>query len=89
MLKPSQDHGLEHLKALDPIRKWECGGLKSHLTAGAGLGVFWSTVKGLLGLVLIGLVGISVAVLGDEGMCHPREKGKQMVEGVTVGGKPN
>lgn len=46
-------------------------------------------VKGLLGLVLIGLVGISVAVLGDEGMCHPREKGKQMVEGVTVGGKPN
>lgn len=91
VLKPSQDHRLEDLKALDPIHRWECGGLKSHLTAGAGLVVFWGMGKGkrLLGLVLMGLVGISVAALGDEGMCHPRRKGKQMVEGVTVGGKPN
>lgn len=53
----------------------------------------WSGARGrekeLLRLVLQGLVGISVALLSDWGMCHPRENGKQMVEGVTVGGKPN
>lgn len=58
--------------------------LESHRTWSWGWGTWGAGVPGLQGWA-----GVPVSLLSDGGMCHPREKEKQMVEGVTVGGKPN